>query len=97
MQRSKRTKESFGRFLQSINGDEIELGPQILRPLIKSVLELFQQAFNKHSELPTFDAVNVRREIFKLTYERDQFCLNQEADSFEVFDFLITSIHIWIG
>lgn len=46
--------------------------------------------------MPVLDSGKIRREMFKLSYERDLFGLNSKADSFEAYDFLLTSIHSWI-
>lgn len=75
----------------------------MLRPLISALVEFFTQASNNASDnlgndsvVPVLDSGKIRREMFKLSYERDLFGLNSKADSFEAYDFLLTSIHSWI-
>ena len=46
--------------------------------------------------MPNLSSVEVRREMFKLFYKFEAFDLNQKADSFEAYDFLLTCIHSWI-
>ena len=67
----------------------------MLRPLINALVEFFNQAGMQQGEVPILDAVKIRREIFKLSYQRDLFGLNFKADAFEAYDFLLTSIHSW--
>ena len=42
-----------------------------------------------------FDSTAIRRELFKLNYQRAEYVLNWEADAFECFDYLLTIIHTW--
>ena len=50
-------------------------------------------------EIQTLESGQIRNEIFKLHYLSGgygEFILNSKADSFEVLDFLLTTIHEWI-
>lgn len=42
-----------------------------------------------------FDATRIRVELFKLVYDTNEFVLNDKADAYEAFDFILTQIHTW--
>lgn len=74
-------------------------GPEVLRPLMKAMIDLFKQA-GDHLDTVTAPPIlvsdGVRSELFKLFYGQQVFDLNLKADAFEAFDFLLTCLHSWI-
>ena len=87
-------RESLTAFIQG----GTENGPILLQPLMKTLKEFFNQAATPTEafQVPTLESNDVRRELFKLFYKQEAFDLNLKADSFEAFDFLLTSIHSWV-
>ena len=81
--------------------DQREGGPPELKKLINAIQDFFAEIIQKSQEdsisrrLHSFESTNIRRELFKLKYQRAEYMLNYEADAFEVFDFLLTCIHTW--
>lgn len=81
--------------------DQREGGPAELKKLINAIQDFFAEIIQKSQEdsilrrLHSFESTNIRRELFKLKYQRAEYMLNYEADAFEVFDFLLTCIHTW--
>ena len=68
----------------------------MLRPLISALNDFLRSADVKNDDqIPVVDSRQIRRELFKLSYQQNKFGLNMKADAFEVFDFLLTSMHSW--
>ena len=87
-------REAFTRFFRG-NG-LVTVGTK--GPLFRAIVDLFEKAAHaSDASTPQLDSVNIRRELFKLSYERDTFCLNSKGDAFEAFDFLLTAIHECLG
>ena len=42
------------------------------------------------------NTVRIRRELFKLSYLKNEFVLNSKADAFEAFDDILSYIHCWL-
>lgn len=74
----------------------IEHGPELLQPLMNAITKFYQQVGLNSSEVPKLSSVGIRREMFKLYYRCESFDLNEKADAFEAFDFLLTCIHSWV-
>lgn len=76
-------------------------GPPQLKPLINAIQDFYQQANRQSQEdsvqrrIHLFDSTAIRRELFKLNYQRAEYVINSEADAFECFDYLLTVIHTW--
>ena len=51
---------------------------------------------NVDGPMRTFDATRIRVELFKLVYDTNEFVLNDKADAYEAFDFILTQLHTWI-
>ena len=51
---------------------------------------------NIDSPIRVFDASRIRVELFKLVYDTNEFVLNDKADAYEAFDFILTQLHTWI-
>ena len=84
--------ESLKAFVQMPN----EQGPELLQPLMDAFTKFYQQVGLNSSEVPQISSVGIRREMFKLYYRCESFDLNEKADAFEAFDFLLTCIHSWV-
>mmetsp|Transcript_17065 Transcript_17065/g.21568 ORF Transcript_17065/g.21568 Transcript_17065/m.21568 type:complete len:81 (-) Transcript_17065:92-334(-) len=74
----------------------VEQGPDLLKPLIAALHDFFRVAGSNYDQIPSLDTRLIRRELFKLSYLSDKFGLNQKADAFEAYDFLLTAIHSWV-
>ena len=46
-------------------------------------------------DVPIVKSNNVRAELFKLNYSRNEFSLHEKADAFEALDHILTLIHLW--
>ena len=68
----------------------------MLQPLMDAITKFYQQVGLNSSEVPKLSSVGIRREMFKLYYRCESFDLNEKADAFEAFDFLLTCIHSWV-
>ena len=73
-----------------------EEGPELSRPLMLAITEFYKEIGEIYNDVPKFSSIGIRREMFKLYYRCESFDLNEKADAFEAFDFLLTCIHSWV-
>jgi hypothetical protein len=48
-------------------------------------------------DITVYDPSEIRRELFKLYYEQNEFVLYQPADTFEAMDKILTALHTWLA
>jgi len=75
--------------------DEKERGPAELKPFINALQDFFTKANEDSSSVKVHDPSALRRELFKLSYKRENFVLNEKADAFEAFDQILGLMHAW--
>jgi hypothetical protein len=72
-----------------------------LQPFIQSLKDFYQKAFNVDSQngsvVPVLSSLEVRRELYKLFYDKNEFAINSKADAHEAFDNILGLVHGWIA
>ena len=68
-----------------------------IAPLVQAIKDFYQQAFEREEDtkIPELSSNNMRKELFKLFYNIDEFQINSKADAFEALDKLLGVLHGW--
>ena len=72
-----------------------------MQPFIQSLQNFYEKPFNVDSQInsviPVLSSLEVRRELYKLFYDKNEFAINSKADAHEAFDNILGLIHGWIA
>ncbi len=74
-------------------------GPPAIKPFINALQDFYLEISGKPSsgKIKVVSSGKVRRELFKLSYLKNEFVLNQKADAFEALDDILSLMHCWIA
>ena len=66
-------------------------GSEQLKPFVNSLQDFYRKIIasnngDSNQEVPIFNSHQVRAELFKLNYNRNEFSLHEKADAFEALD-----------
>ena len=72
-----------------------------IKPLMNALQDFFEAVLPQDEvsdKISVVDAGPIHNEIFKIHFlaGEGEFTLNRKADSFEVYDFLMTCMHTWL-
>jgi hypothetical protein len=74
-------------------------GPPAIKPFINALQDFYLEISGKQSNgsIKVLNSGRLRRELFKLSYLKNEFVLNEKADAFEALDDILSLVHSWLA